>query len=152
MFYMLANVRQQITMGEVLPPPDCVWYYLPDLTFGIQNAVVSFQLELERLVSRNTLRGGIPSGAAGVDVPSLRTFLEILSGNGLEYDSDDIDHYVPPCMCYHIDGEVPPEEAPKLTPPDQSPQRHALPSGEGGSPTGSVGGPRGRLGRANPRQ
>jgi hypothetical protein len=81
MFYMLANVCQQITTGEVLLPPDCFWYYLPDLPFGIQNAAVSFQLELERLVSRDTPRGAIPSGAAGADVPLLRTFLEILSGN-----------------------------------------------------------------------
>jgi hypothetical protein len=58
---------------------------------------------------------------AGTDVPSLRTFLEILSGNGLEYD---IDYNTPPCMCYHIDGEVLPDEAPRLTPPDQSPHSH----------------------------
>ena len=53
---------------------------------------------------------------AGTDVPSLCTFLEILLGNGLEYDSDDIDCYAPPRMCYHIDGEVLVEEAPRLTP------------------------------------
>jgi hypothetical protein len=44
------------------------------------------------------------SGTGGADIPSLRTFLEILSGNGPEYDSDDIDYYAPPCMCYYIDG------------------------------------------------
>jgi hypothetical protein len=55
---------------------------------------------------------------AGTDVPSLRVFLEILSGNGLEYDSDDIDYNDPPCMCYHIDGEVQPEEVPRFMPPD----------------------------------
>jgi hypothetical protein len=49
----------------------------------------------------------------GADVPSLRTFFEI-------------DHYAPSCMCYHIDGEVPLEEAPKLTPLDQSPYSHAI--------------------------
>ena len=35
MFYMLANIDQQIAIGEVLPPPDCFWYYLPDLPFEI---------------------------------------------------------------------------------------------------------------------
>ena len=54
----------------------------------------------------------------------MRTFLEILSGNSLEYDSDDIDCYAPPRMCYHIDGEVPANEAPKVMPPDQSPRSH----------------------------
>jgi hypothetical protein len=29
-------------------------------------------------------------------------------------------------MCYHIDGEVPLEEAPELTPLDQSPHSHAI--------------------------
>jgi hypothetical protein len=43
-------------------------------------------------------------------------------GNGLEYDSDDIDCYAPPRMCYHINGEDPAEEAPMLTLPYQSPQ------------------------------
>ena len=46
----------------------------------------------------------ILSGVAGTDVPSLCTFLKILLGNGLEYDSDDIDCYAPPCMCYHTVG------------------------------------------------
>jgi hypothetical protein len=55
---------------------------------------------------------------AGTDVPSLHTFLEILLGNGLEYDSDDIDYNGPPHIFYHIDGEVLPNEAPRLTPPD----------------------------------
>jgi hypothetical protein len=50
--------------------------------------------------------------------PSLCTFLEILSGNDPEYNSNDINYYAPPCMCYHINSEVPPKEAPKLTPPD----------------------------------
>ena len=26
MFYMLANVHHQITIGKVLPPPDRFWY------------------------------------------------------------------------------------------------------------------------------
>jgi hypothetical protein len=55
-------------------------------------------------------------------VPSLRAFLEILLGNGPEYDSDDINCYTPSCMCYHINGEDPPEEAPELTSQDQSPR------------------------------
>jgi hypothetical protein len=43
-------------------------------------------------------------------------------GNGSKYDFDDIDCYVPPCMCYHIYDEVLAEEAPGLTPSDQSPR------------------------------
>ena len=52
MFYMLANIHHQITTGEVLPPPDRFWYYLPNLPFGIQNVAASFQMELEHLISR----------------------------------------------------------------------------------------------------
>jgi hypothetical protein len=58
---------------------------------------------------------------AGTDVLSLRTFLEILSGNGPKNDSDDIDCYALPYMCYHIDGKVLAEEALELKPPDHSP-------------------------------
>jgi len=47
----------------------------------------------------------------GTDVPSLCTFLEILSGNGLKYNA-------PLRMCYHIDYEDLAEEAPGLTLPD----------------------------------
>ena len=54
----------------------------------------------------------------GTDVPSLRTFLKILSGNGPEYDFDDIDCYALPHKCYHINGEIPTKEGPKLTPLD----------------------------------
>ena len=57
----------------------------------------------------------------GTDVPSLRTFLEILSGNGPEYNSDNIDYNTPPCMCYHIDGDILSKEALGLMPSDQSP-------------------------------
>jgi hypothetical protein len=53
---------------------------------------------LEHLVSREARQSAILSGVAGADVPLLCTFLEILSGNGLEYDSDDVDYYGPPCM------------------------------------------------------
>jgi hypothetical protein len=56
----------------------------------------------------------------GTDVLSLRVFLKILSGNGPKYNFDDINYNDPPRMCYHIDGEVQPEEALGLTPPDQS--------------------------------
>ena len=77
--------------------------------------MASFQLKLEHPVSHDVPRGVILSSAIEVDVPSLCTFLKILSRNGPEYCSDDIDHYTPPCMCYHIDGEVPPKEAPELT-------------------------------------
>jgi hypothetical protein len=118
MFYMLANVHHQITTGEVLPLPDRFWYYLLDLLFGIQNMAVSFQLELEHLISRGALRSTILFGAVGTDVPSIRAFLDILSRNDLEYDSDGIDYNDPLRMCYHIDDEVQPEEAPKLTPLD----------------------------------
>ena len=76
------------------------------------------------------------------------TILEIFSGNDPEYDSDDINCYAPPRMCYHIDGEVLVEEAPGLTPPDQSP----LPLGEGGSPAGLAGGPCTTMSRAPSRR
>ena len=52
MFYMLTNVHHQITTSEVLSPPDCFWYYLLALPFGIQDAAASFQMELEHLISR----------------------------------------------------------------------------------------------------
>jgi hypothetical protein len=51
----------------------------------------------------------------GTDIPSLRTFLEILSWNDPEYDSDDINYNAPPRMSYHIDGEDLAEEEPGLT-------------------------------------
>ena len=98
MFYMLANVHHQIATGEVLPPPKHFWYYLLDLTFRIHNSAVSFQLELECLVSCEAQWSAVLSGMARVDVPALHTFLEILLGNGLEYDSNDIDCYAPPLM------------------------------------------------------
>ena len=79
---------------------------------------MSFQLKLEHLIRHKAPQSTILLGAVGTNVLSLRTFLEILLGNGLEYDSDDIDCYAPPCMCCHIDGEVPTEEALELTPPD----------------------------------
>jgi hypothetical protein len=119
MLYMLANVHHQIATSEVFPPPDRFWYYLPNLPFGIQNAVASLQLELEHLISYDAPRSAILSDATGTDVPSLCTFLEILSGNGLKYDSDDINRYTPPRMCYHIDDEVLPKEASKPMPLDQ---------------------------------
>ena len=115
MFYMLANVHHQIATGEVLPPPDRFWYYLLVLPFGIQHTAASFQLELEHLVSRKVPRSAILSGMAGTNVPTLCTFLEILSGSDLKYNSDDVDCSAPPCMCYHIDGEVLADEAPELT-------------------------------------
>ena len=55
MFYMLANVHHQIATGEVLLPPNRFWYYLPDLPFRIQSTAVSFQLELEHLISHEAL-------------------------------------------------------------------------------------------------
>jgi hypothetical protein len=82
-------------------------------------------MELEHLVSHEASRSTILSGAAGIDVPSLRAFLEILSENDSEYDSDDIDYHAPPHMCYHINNEVLPKEASELMPLDQSPYSHA---------------------------
>jgi hypothetical protein len=84
----------------------------------MQNAATSFQLELEHLINHMAPWSTILSDAAGIDVPSLHAFLKILSGNGPEYDYDDIDYNDPPCMCYHIDNEVQYEEAPGLMPLD----------------------------------
>ena len=42
-------------------------------------------------------------------------------GNSPEYDSDDINYYALPHMCYYIDGEVPTDEAPELRLSDLSP-------------------------------
>ena len=102
----------------MLPLPNCFWYYLPDLPFGIQNAAASFQMEQEHLISREASRSAILSGAAGTDVPSLCAFLEILSWNDSEYESNDINYHAPPRICYHINGEVLLEEAPRLMPPN----------------------------------
>jgi len=55
------------------------------------------------------------------NVPSLRTFLEILTRNGPEYNSNNNDYYGLPRMCYHINGKDLDKEVPKITPPDQSP-------------------------------
>jgi hypothetical protein len=74
MFYMLANVHHQITIGEVLPPPERFWYYLQGLPFGIQNAATFFQLELGHLINCEAPRSAILSDAVGTDVPSC-TFL-----------------------------------------------------------------------------
>jgi hypothetical protein len=60
----------------------------------------------------------------GADVPSPHTFREILLGNRLEYNSNDIDCYASPRMCYHIDGKVPTKEVHELMPLDQSPRSH----------------------------
>jgi hypothetical protein len=75
----------------------------------------SFQLELEHIVSHDAPQSTTLSGAVGTDIPSLRTFLEILSWNDPEYDSDDINYNAPPRMSYHIDGEDLAEEEPGLT-------------------------------------
>ena len=80
-----------------------------------------FQLELEALISREAPQSIILSSTAGIDVPSLRIFLEVLSCNGPEYDSDDANYDASPLMCYHVHGDNLAKEAPGLTPPDQSP-------------------------------
>jgi len=97
------------------------------------NGIISVRLRIilcaliytnKHLVSHEAPRSAILSDTARADVPSLCTFLEVLSGNGLEYDSNDIDCYTLPHMCYHINSEVLTEEAPELTPPDQSAHSH----------------------------
>jgi hypothetical protein len=75
-------------------------------------------MELEHLISHEAPQSAILSGAIGTNVPSLHAFLEILSRNDSKYNFDDINHHAPPCMCYRINDEVLPEEAPKLTSPD----------------------------------
>lgn len=57
----------------------------------------------------------------GANVPFLRTFLDILLGNGPKYDSDDIDCYAPLHMRYRTNGECPIGRAPELMPSDQGP-------------------------------
>jgi hypothetical protein len=54
-------------------------------------------MELEREAPQSIIFSGTPK----IDVPSLRTFLEILLGNNPEYDSDDIDCCAPPHMLPH---------------------------------------------------
>ena len=78
-------------------------------------------MELEHLISREVPRSTILSGVVGTDVSALCTFLEILSGNDSEHDSNNINYNAPPHMCYHIDGEVQPKEVPGLTLLAQSP-------------------------------
>ena len=84
----------------------------------IKNVAASFQLELEYLISHEAPRSIILFGGVRTDIPSLCTFLEVLSRNRPEYDFNDIDYDAPPCMCYHIDGNDLAEEAPGLTPLD----------------------------------
>jgi hypothetical protein len=72
----------------------------------------SLQMELEHQISREAPQSAILSGTARTDVPLLHTILVILLGNGPEYDSNNIDCYALPHMCYHIDGEVLVKEAP----------------------------------------
>jgi hypothetical protein len=81
-------------------------------------------MELEHLISRKVLQSAILSSMVGTDILSLRTFLKVLLGNDSEYDSNDIGYHAPPCMCYHIDGKVLPEEVLELTPSDQRPSSH----------------------------
>jgi hypothetical protein len=57
------------------------------------------------------LGGAILFGATGTNAPSLGVFLEILSGNGSEYNSDDVDYYSPSRECFHIDGDNPVDDA-----------------------------------------
>jgi hypothetical protein len=45
----------------------------------------------------------------------LRAFLEVLSRNDPEYDSDNIDYDALPCMCYQVNGDDLAKEALGLT-------------------------------------
>jgi hypothetical protein len=121
MFYRLDNIHHQISIGEVLPLLERFQYYLLDLPFGIQNAVASFQLELEHIVSREAPQSTILYGVVRTNVPSLCAFLEILLGNDPEYDSDDLDCYASPRLCFHIDDKNLVDDAPELMALDQSP-------------------------------
>lgn len=121
MFYMLASVHYQIATGEVLSPPDCFWYFLLDLPYGTPNVSSLFQLKLEHLVSREALHDVILSGASGTDVPSLRNFLEILSGLRPEYDSNDTGYFRPSRECFFIADGACIDTSPNLTPLDLSP-------------------------------
>lgn len=56
---------------------------------------------------------------------SVRCNLEIFSGNGLEYDSHNIDYYSSSRECFLIDGDNPADDAPELTSQDQSPRSRA---------------------------
>jgi hypothetical protein len=79
---------------------------------------------LEHLISREASQGTILFDAAGTDVPSLCTFLEILLGNGPEYDSGNVDYYSLSCECFHIDNDNLVDDAPKLMSLNQSPRSH----------------------------
>ena len=84
----------------------------------------AFQLELEHLISHEASQSVILSDVAGINVPSLHAFLEVLSGNRPEYYSDEVDYEAPLRMSYHVDGDDLAEEAPGLTLSDQSPRSH----------------------------
>jgi hypothetical protein len=75
-------------------------------------------LELEHIISREAPRSAILFGVARTNVPSLRAFLEILLGNSPEYNSDDLNCYASPCMCFHINGQNLVNDTPKLMTPD----------------------------------
>lgn len=51
--------------------------------------------------------GVILLGTAGTNVPSLHNFLEILSGNGPEYASNNTGYFSPSCECYFIGDKAP---------------------------------------------
>jgi hypothetical protein len=57
-------------------------------------------------------RCAILSGEAGTNNSSLCTFLEILSGNGPEYDFDDVYYYSSTRECIYINGDNPVNHAP----------------------------------------
>ena len=80
--------------------------------------VLSFQLELEHLISHEASWSILVSGVAGTDVPSLHAFLKVLLGNRPEYDFNGIDYDASPRMCYHVDFDDLAKEEPKLTPPN----------------------------------
>lgn len=71
MFHTLASVHHQIITRDRLSQPHRFWYILPDLPYGIQNAMAVFQLELECLVSREAPwpYGVILYGVGGTNTP-----------------------------------------------------------------------------------
>ena len=74
----------------------------------------------EHLINREALWSIILFGVAGTDVPSLHAFLEVISENGQEYDSDHAGNYSPLHECFLISDEHATDTASKLMPLDMS--------------------------------
>lgn len=87
---------------------------------------MSFQLELGQLTSREVPHSVILSGAVGIDVPSLRNFLEILSGLGPEYGSNDVIDFPLPHECFFIGDSAGTNTASELMSPNLSPTNRTI--------------------------